>query len=83
MTVMATNVYSPFADSVMFSNLDKQMFMRKFESHWVSHSNTLVPHLGKNFAKFFLIKRHIVNILSPTNYAKSHLSVILFIRLNE
>ena len=31
----------------MINKLDKQTFTSEFESHWVSHSYGLVPHLSE------------------------------------
>ena len=35
---------------VMVSKLDKQIFMKTFESHCVPHSYVFVSHLNKNFS---------------------------------
>ena len=39
------------SDVVMVCNLDKQTYTSEFESHWVSHSYGLVPHLSKKLSK--------------------------------
>ena len=39
---------------VMVSKLDKQIYVSEFESHWVPHTNGLVPHLSKKLSKLLL-----------------------------
>ena len=33
--------------------------MNKFESHWVPHSNGLVPHLSKKLSKLLLAQKYL------------------------
>ena len=39
---------------VMVGNLVKQTYTSEFESHWVPHTNGLVPHLSKRLSKLLL-----------------------------
>ena len=39
----------------MVSKLDLQTYMSEFESHWLSHSYGLVPHLSKKLCKLMLV----------------------------
>ena len=41
--------------SVVVSKLDKQTCRSEFESHWVPHSFSLVPHLSKKLSKLLYI----------------------------
>ena len=39
----------------MVSTLDYQTLMSEFESHWVPHSDGVVPHLNKMLSKLLYI----------------------------